>query len=178
MITLEEAGQIFRDQLAGFDRYPKPDTRFIEVLQESTVSVDHARAVVQSFERGGKDFPQLADIRDTARNLRPRFDAVIPPEVEWRRRYGKPAADWSKNLTGSHEQQKSRLQWQAIRDSLFYVEGPGESEDPSFWTASLIKLRERHPAEVLAVESEICRRGWVDIMREDWASEIPVGENS
>jgi hypothetical protein len=64
----------------GFDR-------FAEVLCECSISVEHATAVVESFDN---EFPTVRDIRETAHNLRPKFEAKVNQRKEWEAQYGKP----------------------------------------------------------------------------------------
>lgn len=76
-------------QICGFRGYPKADgeTRFVEVLAEVSLSVEHAMEIVKTFD---SEFPTLREIRDTALNLRARFETQINQHAEWEKQYGKP----------------------------------------------------------------------------------------
>lgn len=75
-------------ELGGFRGYPKDgENRFAEVLQESAVSVEHAKAVMQSFDG---EFPTIREIRDTAMNLRAKFEREPDMRAEWEKQYGPP----------------------------------------------------------------------------------------
>lgn len=79
---------MFRHQLEGFEKYPRGrDSRFLEVFNEHLVSVDHGRAVVETFR---DKMPTLQDIIDTALNLRPRFEVTVSQREQWEREYGPP----------------------------------------------------------------------------------------
>ena len=176
---------LFRHHLEGFQKYPlHRDSRFLEVFNESIVSVDHGRAVLQKFTIS---MPTLQDIKDTAFNLRDQFEAREPDEKRWEREYGKPDPNWSKNLVGSHAQVKSRVLRQAIRDSVYYTEGPGKFEltqiedwrqrkaDIEFWNRAMSQHCQEHADDMAAFRVELEERGWRELMKEDWASEaIPT----
>lgn len=101
---------IFRHQLEGFDRYPKGrDERFLEVFNEQAVSVDHARAVAQSFK---EKMPTLQEVIDTCLNLRPRFEVVISEKEQWERQYG-PPKPFSADFTERPGREIDRL-WQEV----------------------------------------------------------------
>lgn len=80
-------------QLAGFRGYPKGDglNRFVEVLCEISISVEHATALIETFD---EEFPTLREIRDTAYNLRPRFQGIEDQRAKWEAMYGKPDPSW------------------------------------------------------------------------------------
>src|ERR1035441_3683180 len=76
--------------LAGFRGYPPSEMGenvFARGLQECTVSVDHATAVVKSFQ---ERFPTLREVVDTANNLRAKFEPQESQKAQWEREYGKP----------------------------------------------------------------------------------------
>jgi hypothetical protein len=173
---------IFRHQLGGFPNYPlKRDARFLEVFNEVCISVEHAQSVILAFE---VKLPTLQDIRDCAANLRPRFEDLPNPEKEWAAQYGAPNPNWSKNLVGNWGQQRQRVLWQAIRDAIYYTEGPGQADierlqdakarkaDREFWTRIALDLRKFHPVELEEFRQTELPRGWQDLRREDWAGEV------
>jgi hypothetical protein len=184
MIDRSVSDGIFRHQLEGFPRYPRnADSRFLEVFNEQCLSVAHARAVANSFR---EKMPSLQDIIDVAVNLRVQFELKEPERVRWEREYGPPKPNWSINLVGKpHEQQKRRMLWEAIRDSVYYTEGPGRASierisnpdkrkaDRDFWTGQALRMRANHSAELEAFRRDDLSRGWDDLMKEDWANEVP-----
>jgi hypothetical protein len=174
---------LFRHHLEGFKGYPRErDAKFLEVFNECCLSVDHARAVLDSFTVA---MPTLQDIKDTAWNLRERFEAHEPEQKRWQREYGPPDPNWTRNLIGSYAQQKAKMQWQAIRDAVYYTEGPGRlsleriadpeqrRHDQQFWSRQAIRIRQEH-AELLAIFRQELSRGWDDLMKEDWVNEAPA----
>lgn len=77
---------LFRHHLEGFKGYPRErDAKFLEVFNESVLSVDHARAVLDTFTVA---MPVLQDIKDTAFNLRERFEVRESDRQRWEREYG------------------------------------------------------------------------------------------
>lgn len=75
-------------ELSGFRGYPREgEDRFIDVLQQISISVDHARAVVYSFE---ENFPTIREMRDVAMNLQPKFKPPEDMRAKWEAQYGKP----------------------------------------------------------------------------------------
>lgn len=82
----------FRD-LSGFRGYPKEgpgEDHFVKAFQAAIVSVDHGRAVVNSFT--GRESPTIQEIRDSAFNLRSQFQPPEDLKAAWEAEYGKPAA--------------------------------------------------------------------------------------
>jgi hypothetical protein len=176
------AAALFR-KLSGFPGYPKSEqgeAHYIEAFQDASISVDHARAIIAVFD---ERMPTLREIRDAALNLRPRFEPQIDQRTEWEKQYGKPDPNWSKNLIGSHAQQRARMLWQSIRDAVYYAEGPGKSRlaaiqdwkqrhaDIEFWTGRMVRTCKNHAAELLVFRQELAARGWDELMKEDWANE-------
>ena len=86
-----EVGRALLGHLQGFRKAPVGPglNRFAEVLCECSISVEHATAVVDSFDN---EFPTLRDIRDTASNLRPKFEAKVDQKKEWEAKYAPPRA--------------------------------------------------------------------------------------
>ena len=78
---------LLRD-LAGFRGYPRDgERRFVEVLQEVSISVEHARAIVLTFQ---EEFPTIREIRDVAMNIRSQFQPPEDQRAKWEAEYGKP----------------------------------------------------------------------------------------
>jgi hypothetical protein len=92
--------------------------------------------------------------------------------------YGKPDPDWSSKflktaLTGNkakdHANQLNEVRYQAIRDSLYYTEGPGRSElgkgqsardrdkAESFWNDAMKHHNEKHADDVAFFRHAIAR---------------------
>lgn len=184
VVTWPVATALLR-QLAGFRGYPKEgpgEDYFIQAICDHSISVDHAIAIVRAFDG---DFPRLAEIRDTAYNLRPRFERVKDERREWERLYGKPDPNWTRTLTGNYTQQKARMLWQRIRDIVYYTEGPGRNEkhDVKFWTQAALRLRRDHPAELQKFRENDLPMGWEELMKSDWVREmeaepVPVPANA
>ena len=89
-VSRQVAEALFR-QLSGFRGYPVKgpgETYFIDAFQLACVSVDHARAVIATFD---EVMPTIKEIRETALNLKPKF---APPYLsvreQWERDYGPP----------------------------------------------------------------------------------------
>src|ERR1700686_2135249 len=95
-----EVGRALLGHLQGFRKAPVGPglNRFAEVLCECSISVEHATAVVDSFDN---EFPTLRDIRDTASNLRPKFEAKVDQKKEWEAKYGKPDPAFSRRIAGA-----------------------------------------------------------------------------
>jgi hypothetical protein len=168
--------------LSGFRGYPKPgpgEDHFVEAFQFSVVSVAHARAVIASFDGV---MPTVREIRDSAFNLRPQFETTVDQRKEWEAKYGPPDPMWSANLVSTlagkpdpiarnrqHQEERRAMLWQAIRDSLYYTEGPGSGRPSDFWQAAAEGQKRNHPDEVAAFRLELQQSGWDNLMAYDWA---------
>ena len=182
----------FLRQLSGFRGYPKDDEaqgRFIEVLCEVSLSVEHALAIIWAFD---ENFPTIREIRDTAYNLRSKFEPKVDQKAEWEAKYGKPDPGWSERFQaraaaavpspGIDPEARKRqfsaesraVLWQAIRDSLYYDEGPGSGRPDSFWHEAAQKHKRNHPAEVAAFRLQLQQSGWDVLMAVDWLKSMPV----
>lgn len=183
----------FLRQLSGFRGYPKDDEaqgRFIEVLCEVSLSVEHALAIIWAFD---ENFPTIREIRDTAYNLRSKFDPKLDQRAEWESKYGKPDTGWSERFAeraanavpspGRVDPEARKRQYgeerramlrQAIRDSLYYTEGPGSGRPDSFWHEAVQKHKRNHPAEVAAFRLQLQQSGWDVLMAVDWLKSMPV----
>lgn len=173
--------------LSGFRGYPRGEgeTRFVDVLCEISLSVEHAASTLLCFDA---DFPTIRELRDAALNLRPKFEAKVDQRAQWEREYGKPDADWSRRFTGAaagtvpnidpkvrkqqYQEERRAMLWQAIRDSLYYTEGPGRKVD-QFWAEAAAKHKRNHPAEVAAFRIQLDESGWDVLMAVDWLKSMP-----
>jgi hypothetical protein len=172
-------------QLLGFRKAPQGDgiNRFAEVLCESSISVEHAMAVIETFDY---EFPTLREIRDTAYNLRPKFEVKADQKKQWEAKYGKPDPMFARRLLGaatvSHVQQRRAMLWQAIRDSIYYTETQMGRLDLSgiedkderinafkFWKSAAVRNQRNHPAECQSFREELDRSDWDELMVYDWA---------
>ena len=188
-LALPVAQALF-EQLSGFRGFPKPGLgkdRFIQVFQQSVISVDHARAIIATFD---DQMPTLREIRDTAYTLRAKFEPLVDPRVQWEREYGKPDPEWSRRFTEAasataatidpqerkrqYQEEKRAMLWQAIRDSLYYTEGPGSGRPDQFWSAAVEKHKRNHPAEVAAFRVQLAESGWDRLMAVDWLKAMSV----
>ena len=70
--------------------------------------------------------------------------------------------------------EKRAMLWQAIRDSLYYTEGPGSGRPDQFWSAATEKHKRNHPAEVAAFRVQLAESGWERLMAVDWLKAMPV----
>jgi len=74
--------------LPGFPHLEEGIDRLAQVLQEVAVSLEHADAILATFQDRSPTFGQL---REVAYNLKPQFVAPPPdPRIEWERKYGSP----------------------------------------------------------------------------------------
>jgi hypothetical protein len=179
--------------LSGFRGYPKPgpgQDHFVEAFQSSVVSVAHARAVIASFDGV---MPTVREIRDSAFNLRPQFETTVDQRKEWEAKYGPPDTAFSRRIRQmagtatdkpapadpetirrQYAEEKRCMLWQAIRDSLYYTEGPGGRGPDQFWGAAAEKHKRNHPAEVAAFRAQLAESGWDVLMQVDWLKSMPV----
>lgn len=170
-LELESCLALIRSELAGYPEYPRNvagETRHARALQESVVSVEHALATLAKFTLR---FPSVQEITDTALNLRPQFDPSSALKAEWTRQYGprKPYEGISLDIISLH--------WQAIRDAIFYVQGPGRreleqitdkeqrSKAELWWVGALERDLKKWPDLVMDVRVEIDALGWDEIMQ-------------
>ena len=184
-----EVGKSLLGNLRGFRKAPVGDgfNRFAEVLCECSISVEHAMAVVETFDY---EFPTLRDIRDAAHNLRPKFEPKVDQKAEWDRQYGKPDPDWSRRMMAAatglaapvdpmerkrqYADEKRAMLWQAIRDSIYYTEGPGSRGPDQFWSAAMDRHNRNHAVEVAAFRGQLAESGWERLMAVDWLKSMPV----
>src|SRR5271166_2163584 len=158
-VTMTVARGFFR-LLSGFRGYPKAgpgEDHFIKAFRESVVSVEHAMAVVNAFSN---TMPTIQEIRESALNLRPKFEQKVDQTAEWEAKYGKPDTQWASKLLGNHERAIGAVHWQAIRDSLYYTEGPGRGKPSGFWQEAMERHLATRPNEVAALRAEVAEYGW------------------
>jgi hypothetical protein len=176
----------FLRQLSGFRGYPRDSAgegRFVEVLCEVSISVEHALAITWAFE---ENFPTIREIRDTALNLRAKFEAKVDQKKEWESKYGKPDLAWYNRISNAtntnYAEERRAMLWQAIRDSIFYTETPMGRADLAriddkderinafkFWRQAAKRNQRDHPTEVEAFRAELEQSGWDELMVYDWA---------
>lgn len=160
---------MIRECLAGYRGYPFTEAgekRFAAALQANAVSVDHARATLAAFD---ELFPTVKQIHDTSFALRPQFDPTPDPREEWERQYGKPQS------FEMYPADEMACHWQAVRDALYYTEGPGmyEQAEPmlgerglvNFWRAAMAYSAEHHSETVEFVRDQVASLGWLALMR-------------
>jgi len=177
-IDIDVCLALIRELLSGYRGYPPTrdgEMRFAMAVQESAVSVGHARAVLLSFE---DFFPTVRQILDVASNLLSKFQVEPDRREQWRTQYGKPQPflPYPADVMAMH--------WQAFRDMLFYTEGPGQSELASisdrkqreaslaFWESARIFDfdADRKHADTIAFVRELARSlGWPAVMAMDAA---------
>jgi len=176
-LALSVASALF-EQLSGFRGFPKPGLgrdRFVKVFQESVISVDHARAVVATFD---SQMPTLREIRDTAYTLRAQFEPPVDQREEWEKQYGKPDPAWSRQLLSVgarplHAEERKALLWQAIRDSFYYTVGPGARGPDAFWHEAAEKHIKNHREECESFRAQLQEVGWDGVMAVDWLKSMP-----
>lgn len=158
-INIDLCVALIRELLSGYRGYPASvagEQRFAFALQENAVSVSHAREILKSFD---EFFPTVRQIADVAANLRARFEIKPDETEELRRKYGPPQAfdKAPADVMACH--------WQAFRDTLYYVEGPGsyEPHDAKFWREGLERYERDYPDSMAFVRHQIVRMGWKGI---------------
>jgi hypothetical protein len=160
-VNIEICLSLIREFLSGYRGYPPTESgerRFAFALQENCISVGHARAVLQSFD---EVFPTVRQIHDAAFGIRPQFEPADDQRREWERQYGKPVPF---NTAPADE---LAMKWQAIRDTLYYTEGPGASSDQGFWErAHDVECHPQtgHLDTVVFVRQQVAEMGWPAIM--------------
>jgi hypothetical protein len=161
-------------RLSGFKGYPRGDgeRRFVEVLCEISLSVEHAEATIKAFDG---DFPTIREMRDTAFGLRPQFQVKVDERKQWEAECGKPDPKWSKRFTANYADERVAMLWESIRDAMYYTEGPGSVSGPSsFWGDVKREHQRNHGAEVAAFRAELRESSWPALMETDWAKTGPI----
>jgi len=160
---------LMREQLAGFRGYPNSplgEMNFAKRMQAVAVSVHHAAAIFATFD---VEFPTAREIEDVAVNLLPQFKPKEQTYAEWERQYGKP------QKFDLDPPDKQAMHWQAIRDALYYVEGPGRAKlsakEQEYWQEALRVDTRDWADSVLDVRAEADTYGWDEMM----ARAVPFG---
>jgi hypothetical protein len=79
-------------RLEGFKGFPKKGLEiFAEALASACVSVDHARAVCESFDMA---FPTVREIRDSANSLRDKFEVHPDQRKAWEAELREKDPNW------------------------------------------------------------------------------------
>lgn len=152
-VTRTTAGSLVTMHLRGLAGDPlvtEAYERLARVIMTVALSVEHARATLESFQDG---FPSPRELKDALYNSRVRFQEPEPPPA-------RPEPDIEfhnqilETLAGKLDQfQQMRVQ--AIQDMLYYTEGPGKNEthDRAYWTTARIKDLRDFPALVSALRA-------------------------
>ena len=168
---------LVRKQLTGLRGYndrPEAEALLAAAIQETCISVDHARAVLATFDHL---CPTPREIKDTAHSLRPKFEPPNDRTAEWKKQYGPPDPGWSERLLTraagmttmkklDYENEKRAMHLQAIRDAVYYTEsvkGEGELSDiqgkedraysKGFWQRAQLYNEKYHPEWVEEVRA-------------------------
>lgn len=151
--------------LRGYNPMKEAEALLAHTVQSACVSVDHAKAVLGSFD---EVCPTPREIKDVALNTRERhLPPKPPPEVEWRKQYGPPDPEWSeKLLAGSGVRDEFwAMSVQAMKDCLYYAlpEGQGKLDAivgraeraaaKEFWADCLTRNERDHPEEIAALRA-------------------------
>jgi hypothetical protein len=153
---------LMREQLSGFKGYPTTDLgerNFARRVQDVAISAEHAAAIFMSFD---VEFPTAREIQDVAMNLLPKFQPKDRTYAEWEKEYGKP------QKFDLDPPDRQAMHWQAIRDALYYTEGPGRlkmaGKEQQYWEEAL-RLDTRDWADsVIDVRAEVDTYGWDEMM--------------
>lgn len=169
-ITMEVAVSLLQVYLSGFRGYPrdeKGERTFGRCLQDCCVSVGHAEEVLRTFDL---EFPTVREIVTAANDTRQKFEPQVSRHEEWRKQYGEPVP---MSVTPSD---KMACHWQAIRDVLYYTEGPGASDlarivgraerrnSEEYWQSALAYNLRHHRETLDFVRMQAQRFGWSDLM--------------
>jgi hypothetical protein len=149
---------------------PEAEALLVRTVQAVCISVEHMDATLSSFDQ---ECPTPREIKDTAHNLRPKFDPKIDQRKEWEKQYGPPGA-FQPTVSAKPIAPRTSKEWevcvrtarlQAIRDTLYYTEGRGVDElddiqdkqernaDKAFWANALVHHEREHPEEVAAIRA-------------------------
>lgn len=159
--------------LPGYPRLPEGEAWTADRLCGFVLSVDHARATLAAFE---DHFPTLKELRDVADNLRERFAAPQPSEVDrWKAEGATFDPAWSEKLLSKladPAQFAAEMRRQSIRDALWYTEHPkGRAEleeihgkaqrsaDQKFWDDARRHHEREHADEVQQIRAEMQEPG-------------------
>lgn len=127
-------------QLSGFVGYPKAgpgEEYFIDAFQMACISVDHARAVIAAFD---EHMPTLKEIRETALNLKPKFEPPSESQrAQWEREYGKPQA-FDMSVANRPAVRRDDELWRKLREK--FPECGRHRKDWPSWTTLAKAARE------------------------------------
>lgn len=157
---------LLREFLSGYRGYPyneAGENRFGGAIRDNCISVDHARATLESFD---EDFPTVRMIHDAAISLRTKFEPQVDQQAEWRKEFGaaQPFRVPSDELS---------MHWQSFRDALYYTEGPGAAgKRGGYWEGVAMSNQSAHPQSIAWVRHLIAGIGWTVAMRQE---ECPSG---
>ena len=172
-VAIEVCQALMEQYLSGYRGYPnsaKGVRRFAEAVQANAISVEHAEAFLQVFD---DVFPTVRQIHDSALNCRPRFEqaAEEAQQVQWRREYGDPAE------FQLYPSDRMAMHWQALRDALYYTEGPGAYElldiegrkergkHQQYWDEAQKYNFENHAESVEFVRAQAASLGWPALLK-------------
>lgn len=157
-VSIDLCMALLQRRLKGFRGAPRDDEwdTFADELQAAVVSVEHLQAVLKTFDA---EMPTIRQLKDVAANLRPKFEVTPDRLAELKRKYGapQPFEACPADVMACH--------WQAFRDCLYYVEGPGsfDAHDGAFWGEGLERYERDHPESMAFVRHQIVRLGWKGI---------------
>lgn len=119
------------------------------------------------------------------------FDSGLTPEqkAELRAQYGPPDPAFKEKLLAvptlaEHKGMRKAVLWQAVRDSVYYTEGPGKIEldnklgreersaSRAFWRQAMDKHNRDHAADIAAFRLELEQHGWDELMKFDWTKTV------
>jgi hypothetical protein len=118
------------------------------------------------------------------------FDADLTEKqkAELKALYGPPDPAFASKLLAvptpaEHKAMRKAVLWQAIRDSIWYTEGPGKIELDNklgreerngsrvIWREAMNKHNREHAADVAAFRLELEQHGWDELIAFDWAKD-------
>lgn len=169
-ITHDQALSLVRgmNALSGYPKYPEAESRIASTMMDCCISLEHAQAAVDEFQR---EFPTPAALITVAVRLRKQYEPVDPDaltqEEQWRQESGPPEPEWTAQflrklpLVGSKDVRfKSELDAmhrQAIKDMLYHTEGGGCSDrgPTGFWRDARAFDLKNFPELVEEIRNEI-----------------------
>jgi len=145
--------------LRGFNPMLEAEALLARTIQSVCVSVEHAEAVLTSFD---SECPTPKEIKDTAWAIRDKFERPVDQIKEWEKEYGPPDPQWSKDLLRAVNKPgtKEAVDWNkeriiAMRHTVYYTEGAGQhnlsADAKAFWAEERIFYETRHKEEFDAI---------------------------
>jgi len=140
-VTLDVALAFIRG-LSGAPGYPfheEGEARAASILRDCSISVEHARAIMEEFEA---DFPTIQQIRATAYRLRPKFDPKARAEEDENR---KREAQERAALKGLHQSVPliPGVRWEiCLQIQCLRIATQEERLDPGFYQKALVEFPE------------------------------------